>query len=67
MSGRAASTMTQALLNLLEATSELMEMFGRGLLQDEASGVCTLRGSGGKYWNGHEREKQTGYRSSSID
>ncbi|QIX01849.1 hypothetical protein AMS68_007366 [Peltaster fructicola] len=65
MNGRPASTMTQALLNLLEASSELMDMFGQGVLQDNDMGVCVLRESGGKYWNGHDsnHDKQVGYRS----
>lgn len=65
MNGRPASTMTQALLNLLEASTELMDMFGQGVLQDNDMGVCVLRESGGKYWNGHDsnHDKQVGYRS----
>lgn len=62
--GRSASNMTHALLNLLEATSELMHMWRKGPLVDGELGVCSLRESGGRYWNGEQRDRKA-YRSES--
>lgn len=56
--GRSASNMTQALLNLLEATSELMHMWRKGPLIEGELGVCALRESGGRYWNGEQRDRK---------
>lgn len=61
--GRPETSLTQALLSLLEATSELMTMWRRGLLEDGDAGVCVLRECGGRYWDGHRDQKH--YRSSS--